>query len=114
MAALHSDECFPFAVVEELRRRGHDVLTARDAGRAGQGIVGADVLAYATTCGRAVLTHNHRDYARLHWRGRAHAGIISCTRDADSAALAARIDAAIAGLPHLATQFVRVVRPAPP
>ena len=31
MAALHSDECFPQAVVAELRRLGHDVLTAGDA-----------------------------------------------------------------------------------
>ena len=88
--------------------------TAADAGRAGQGIDDAAVLAYATAGGRAVLTHNHRHFRRLHRQGVPHAGIISCTRDDDSAALAARIDAAIAGLPSLANQFVRIVRPATP
>jgi hypothetical protein len=36
MAQLHADENFDYRVVLELRQRGHDVLTAHEAGRAGQ------------------------------------------------------------------------------
>jgi len=111
VAALHSDECFPLEVVEELRRLGHDVLTASEAGRAGQGLGDQNVLSYATSCGRAVVTHNHRDYGHLHLLGVAHAGIISCTRDPDFAALAARIHSAVSGRSTLTNQFVRIVRP---
>ncbi len=55
MARLHSDENFDRHVVEELRRLGHDVLTARDAGRDNRKIPDCDVLAFATADGRAVV-----------------------------------------------------------
>jgi len=35
MARLYANENFPLQVVEELRRAGHDVLTTREAGKAG-------------------------------------------------------------------------------
>jgi hypothetical protein len=81
MARLYADEDFPQPVTEELRRLGHDVRTVQEAGRAGQGIDDAEVLADATADQRAVLTHNHRDFKRLHRQGQPHAGIISCTQD---------------------------------
>jgi hypothetical protein len=56
------------------------------------------------------LTPNHRDFKRLHLQGLRHAGIGSCTRDDDSRALAARIDAAMSGLPLLDNQFVRITK----
>jgi hypothetical protein len=34
MARLYSNEHFPFPVVEELRRLGHDVLTIQETGQA--------------------------------------------------------------------------------
>ena len=114
MASLYADEYFPFPVVERLRALGHDVLTALDDGRAGQGIPDPQVLARATQLGRAVLTHNRKDYHRLHRLDPNHGGIVSCTRDDDVDALAARIDAAITPLPALAGQLVKVVRPNPP
>jgi len=36
--ALYADENFPLRVVEELRRLGHDVLTAFEDGKANQSI----------------------------------------------------------------------------
>jgi hypothetical protein len=36
VAALYADENFPLEVVEALRRLGHDVLTALEAGQANQ------------------------------------------------------------------------------
>jgi phage terminase Nu1 subunit (DNA packaging protein) len=114
MAALYADEDFPQPVVAQLRAFGHDVLTAGDDGRAGQGISDVDVLARATALGRAVLTHNRADFRKLHAADPGHAGIVTATRDADVAALAGRIDAAVRGLPAIAGQLVRVVRPNAP
>ncbi|HEY1378229.1 MAG TPA: DUF5615 family PIN-like protein [Gemmataceae bacterium] len=110
MAQLYADENFDYPVVVELRRLGHDVLRAQDAGQGGQGIPDPAVLAFATAAGRAVLTFNHRDFKRLHRQGVTHAGIISCTRDDDSAALASRIHVAILPLPDLDNVFVRITR----
>ena len=114
MARLYADEDFPHPVVLELRRRGHDVRTVQEAGRAGQGIDDSEVLADATADNRAVLTHNHSDFKRLHRQGQPHAGIISCTHDdTNLPALAQRIHDAIIGAPNLANQFVRIIRPNP-
>src|SRR5947209_5237828 len=93
---LYADEDFFFPVVEELRRRSHDVLTAGEDGQSA-----ADdpiILARAHALGRVVLTFNRWDFERLHRPGAAHSGIVSATQDPDHAALAARIDAALAGL----------------
>jgi hypothetical protein len=114
MANLYADEDFPQPVVDHLRALGHDVLTALEDGRAGQSVPDPDVLARAAALGRAVLTHNRHDFRKLHAADPNHAGIIACTRDADVAGPAGRIDTAIAALPSLAGQFVRVVRPNPP
>lgn len=114
MADLYADEDFPLPVVERLRDLGHDVLTAGEDGRAGQGASDADVLDRATALGRAVLTHNRDDFRKLHAANPSHAGIVTATRDADVAALAGRIDAAIAANLPLAGKLVRVVRPNPP
>ncbi|WP_158224898.1 DUF5615 family PIN-like protein [Brunnivagina elsteri] len=48
MARFYTDENFPFPVVEFLRVFGHDVLTARDAGKANLKIPDENVLAFAT------------------------------------------------------------------
>jgi len=93
---LYADEDFAFPVVEELRRRGHDVLTAQHDGH----ISAPDplILGRATSLGRVLLTFNRWDFARLHHQGVAHCGIVSATQDTDHIALADRIDAAVAAL----------------
>jgi hypothetical protein len=58
VAAFYADECFPLPAVEALRRRGHDVLTAAEAGHANQRVPDHAVLTFATRTGRAVLTLN--------------------------------------------------------
>ncbi len=109
MALLYADEDFDFGVVGELRKLGHDVICVHEVGRKGDS--DPIVLAYATANSRAVLTFNHTDFRRLRRTNPAHAGIISCTRDEDTAALAKRIDASIRAAGTLAGQFLRVVRP---
>jgi hypothetical protein len=114
MARLYADENFDYPVVVILRQFGHDVVRAQEVGQAGQRIPDPAVLAYATADGRAVLTLNRWHFKRLHRQGVPHAGIITCTRDDDSAALATRIHTAIAGLPDLTNQLVEIIRPATP
>lgn len=117
MALLYADENFDYPVVAELRSMGHDVLTAQQAGQANQAIPDPLVLAFATAQGRAVLTFNRRHFIRLHQRtlsSGSHTGIIVCTTDSDVAALARRIDQAIAALPSLVNQLIRIRKPPPP
>lgn len=111
MASFYANENFPRRTVEALRGLGHDVLTTREAGNAGQAIPDHEVLDFATRAGRAVLTLNRRDFIRLHNHGVSHAGIVVCTEDMDTAAQAARVHDSVTPLPSLAGQLVRVNQP---
>ena len=109
---LYADEDFPLTVVEELRRLGHDVLTAQEDGY--QSRPDSDVLARAHALGRSVLTHNRRHFERLDRQGALHSGIVSATQDPHHhTALAARIHAALAGRP-LGRWCIRINRPQTP
>ena len=114
MAAFYADENFPEPTVVALRGHGHDVLTARDDGRADQKLGDGLVLARAVQLGRAVLTFDRRDYRRLHRASAEHAGILVCTEDTDFVALAERIHTAVSALTDLAGVLIRVVKPNPP
>jgi hypothetical protein len=111
MALLFADECFPFPAVTVLRGLGHDVLTTAEAGLAGIGTDDPDILAEATRLGRAVLTMNRRDYINLHNLNSAHGGIVICSRDPDTTALAGRIHDALSAASVLAGQLYRVNLP---
>jgi hypothetical protein len=91
MARLYTGEDFSYPVIQWLRQFGHDILTAHEAGQAGQGIQDVAVLVFATAAGRAVLTFNRRHFIRLHNEVSPHTGIIVCTRDDDGMALASLI-----------------------
>ena len=108
---FYADENFPLPVVAELRRLGHDVLTAFEDGRANKGIADEAVLARAAGLARAVLTINRLDFKRLHNAGQEHAGIILCTFDPDFAGQAGRIDKSCAAAVNLAGEVLRVNRP---
>ncbi|MGE0610161.1 MAG: DUF5615 family PIN-like protein [Pirellulales bacterium] len=111
MALLYSNENFPRPVVEELRRRGHDVLTVLEAGKADQAISDDEVLKFAASLGRAVLTLNRKHFIRLHREQPLHAGIIVCTYDPDFAGQAARLHAVLQSESRLNGQLLRVNRP---
>lgn len=111
MARLYADENFSQRVVELLRAFGHDVITTREAGNAGLGISDPEVLNFATTINRAVLTFNRRDFIRLHTLQPDHTGIIVCTEDLDRDRLATRINQAISTEETLSGKLVRVNRP---
>lgn len=66
MARLFADENFPFPTVQALRRLGHDVVTVEDVGRGGQRWSDADVLEFARSNGRVLVTLNRKDFLRLY------------------------------------------------
>ena len=90
------------------------MLTSYEAGRANQKIPDDQVLQFAISQNRAVLTLNRIDFIRLHQDTQGtHAGIIVCTRDdANPLAFAERIHSALVMPPNPAGQLIRIVRPA--
>ena len=114
MARLYTNENFHYAVAEKLRELGHDVLTARETGNANQQISDAQVLAFATSNRRAVLTYNRWHFIRLHQQHPTHEGIIVCRRDTDVDQEAERIHNAIMEAEPLNGKLIRVNRPASP
>jgi predicted nuclease of predicted toxin-antitoxin system len=110
MARLYSNENFPFPVVEKLRAKGHDILTIQETGRADQAMPDDEVLAFATSENRALITLNRIHFIRLHAEHPAHAGIIVCKFDADFNRQAERIHAAIAHLDSLVGKLIRINR----
>ena len=76
--ALLLDEDVRVILGEILRQRGHDVIHVLEVGRAGKS--DPEQLTYAASEGRAILTHNIRDYILLdkqyREQGNEHAGII--------------------------------------
>jgi hypothetical protein len=111
MARLYANENFPLPAVEELRRRGHDVLTTQDAGKGGQAIPDAEVLAFSVAEDRILLTLNRKHFIRLHGIQPGHAGIIACTFDPDFSDLADRIHRALCEQSELSGQLIRIQRP---
>lgn len=112
MARFYADEQFPFQVVELLRTLGHDVLTVQEAGNAEQGIPDEQVLAFAISQERSILTINRDDFIRLHRRNSNHFGIIVCTNNRNWEQFAARINDALTAEDNLQGKLIRVVRPA--
>jgi hypothetical protein len=111
LTRLYADENYPLRVVEELRRLGHDVLTAFEDGKANQAISDENLLARAIETGRAVITLNRVDFKRLHRQHPDHAGIIICTEDPDRVGQARRVATAIKQAGELKGQLIRVYRP---
>ena len=81
---LFLDEDVAVRLATLLRRLDCDVLTTRDAGRANQKLTDDDQLAFASSDGRAIFTHDVSDYSNIAkaWAeaGRAHSGIIVSER----------------------------------
>lgn len=111
MAKLYANENFPLPVVEELRSLGHDVLTIQESMRGEQSMSDRDVLAFACSEGRMLLTFNRRHFIRFHFLQHDHCGIIACSVDTDFAGLARRIHEAIGIQAEEARPLIRVSRP---
>jgi hypothetical protein len=110
LARLYANENFPLPTVEALRALGHDVLTSHDADRANRRIPDEEVLSYAVSQGRALLTLNRKHFVKLHQVKPEHSGIIVCTVDADFNGQANRIHSQIVEVPRLDGVLIRVNR----
>ena len=112
MARLYTNENFRRRIVEELRALDHDVLTSFEAGNANLGIPDDEVLNFARSNNRIVVTFNRKDFIQLHKENPNHSGIVVCTEDKDYAGLAKRIDDAIKTLDNnTKNQLIRINRP---
>lgn len=90
------------------------MLITLEAGKANQGIPDEDVLAFAHSEKRIVLTFNYQDFKKLHLRTPDHSGIIICKEDKDVYALAERIHNALEmANGELEGRLVRIIRPNP-
>ncbi|MGD1866244.1 MAG: DUF5615 family PIN-like protein [Phormidesmis sp.] len=111
MSRFYADEQFPLPVVECLRVLGHDVLTAQEAGNADKGIPDGDVLEFAISQKRIVLTLDRYDFAKLHRNTPEHFGIVVCTNDRNWELFAARINKAVSLRREVKGLLLRVTRP---
>ena len=83
---LYFDEDVSAGIVENLRTRGFDVLSARDADTLGKS--DDDQMLYAASLHRAVVTHNRVDFEKQHTKflesGMKHYGVIIARRRRDA------------------------------
>jgi len=112
MARLYANENFPFLVIAELRRLDHDIATVRETGKANRATPDSDILEFAISERRAVLTLNRKHFIALHALKPGHAGVVVCTVDADFMGQAQRIHEALTAHTDLSGQLIRVNRPA--
>jgi predicted nuclease of predicted toxin-antitoxin system len=110
MIKFYADKQFPRDVVTHLRSLSYDVLTVQEAGNANQRIPDEAVLAFATTCDRAVLTLNRYDFIRLHKQQPSHSGIVACTENSNFERLAAKIHESVRAFDSVQGQLIRVYR----
>jgi hypothetical protein len=77
---FYLDENVDPLLARRLRDKGYDAISALEAGRSHQRIADEEQLAYAASEGRAIFSHDIKDYSPLAvaWAGsgREHAGII--------------------------------------
>ena len=112
MARFYSNESIAAQVVTEPRRLGRDVPTSLEAGKANAAVPDSEVLAYASTADRILLSNNRRHFLRIHQRRVGeHAGIVLCTFDPDFHRQAQRIHEAVTAASDMNNQLIRVNRP---
>ena len=99
--------------VERLHDLGFDAVAVADLGLAGQGVPDGAVLALALAQGRIVLTHNGKDFRRLHRRGEPHSGIVLLPDDVRHALIAEAVASLLRTAPAWAGRFERLHRPPP-
>jgi hypothetical protein len=111
MIQLYANENCPLETVQVLRDLGYDVLTTHEIGKSNLKIPDDEVLLFAISENRAILTVNRKDFIKLHRNNSAHAGIIVCTKNDDFENFATCIHAALIPLNHnISNQLIRVYK----
>lgn len=83
MLKLSANENFPLETVLILRKMGYDILTTHEIGKSNANIPDEEVLAFAISENRAILTINRKDFKRLHRLNPIHSGVIICIKNDD-------------------------------
>jgi predicted nuclease of predicted toxin-antitoxin system len=112
MLKLYANENFPLETVQILRTIGYDVLTTHEIGKSNLRIPDEEVLNFAISENRAILTINRKDFMRLHRLNPTHFGIIVCTKNDDFGNFAQCIHELL--LPHsenISNLLLRVYKP---
>jgi len=84
VARVNSNENVSLRIVEALRKLGHDIETSFEAGNANQETPDEEVLEYALSNSRVVLTNNRKDFIKLHRKSVPHCGIAVYTVQPDA------------------------------
>ena len=108
---LYADEQFPWPVVKILRTLKYDILTVQDAGKAEQKISDPEVLRYAISLNRAVLTMNRRDFIRLHAQTPQHKGIVICKSSTNWEKIGQAIHNHLSQFETIEKQLIRIKLP---
>ncbi len=111
MIKLYADENFELPVVKRLREKGYDVLTTREAEKDNQRIPDEDVLNFAISQNRAVITLNYNHFKNLHKQVKTHRGIIICSRNDDWDIFADCIDIALRNEESIEGTLIWINRP---
>lgn len=110
MIKLYANEQFPNDAVKELRKLGYDVLTTHELGKSGKCITDQEVLSFAMSLKRAVITFD-KDFFKLHRENPNHCGIILCTENRNYQQLAQIIDTKLSNTPQIEKQLIRITKP---
>ena len=107
-AKLYTNENFRQPLVRELRELGYDVLTSREANQDNQGITDSEVLRFAISQNRALITYNRKDFLKLHKETKKHRGIILCKEDRNDAEYARIIHEQLLKFESLNNQLILI------
>ena len=110
MIKFYANEQFPFDAVIELRKLGYDVLTTHDVSKSGKGITDIEVLSFAISLERVVITFD-KDFFKLHRDNPNHCGIILCTENRNYLQLAQTIHTKLSPISQIEKQLVRITKP---
>jgi hypothetical protein len=111
MFRLLADENFPFPAVIKIRQKGWDIVTLQESGYGGIALNDSEVLQFALSSKRAVLTLNRRHFIHLHSVSDEHYGIIVCSFDSDFDGLSERIICKLSACDSPAGKLIRINRP---
>jgi predicted nuclease of predicted toxin-antitoxin system len=110
MVKLYLDEdCSDKKLKKVLIEFGYDVQTTAEANNIGKD--DKTQLIYAVSQNRAIVTHNRKDFIRIHKKTPNHTGIIVCTQNPNNQQLAEKIDEKIRNIDQLTNLLLRVNRP---
>ncbi len=104
-----NEDCSDRRLKKILVEFGYDVQTTYEVNNIGKD--DKNQLIYAVSQNRAFVTHNRKDFIRIHKENPNHSGIIVCTQNPNNQQLAEKIDEKIRNIDRLTNLLLRVKKP---